>query len=240
MTPTPPSLLPPAEAERLHTLRSYDILHSLREPLFDEVVGLTAQIFNLPISLIALVDADEVQYKASHGLPGLHQQPRSEALCALAVKQNKTVVFTDLSQTRQSYITAAADESLRAKGLRFYAGAPIRMPNQRCIGTLCVIDRQPRTFSITEQQVLGQLAHVVGRLIAVRHQCLASPGKGPERWVAVRAELTEEVRVLVALVRYLIKRSGAHVPVEPLVLASVARRLDDLRWAVEEHHISLT
>ena len=236
MIRTPSLLLPPDEVERLHTLRAYDILHSLQEPLFNELVELTAHIFNVPISLLALVDADEVEYKAVQGLSGLRAQPRGEALCSLAVRQGKTVIITDLSCAKQDYLTASAQAAARAKGVQFYAGAPLRMPNQRCIGTLCVIDQQPRTFSLAEQQVLEQLAYLVGRLLAVRQYCLAGKTTGEERWPVVRAELAAEVRALVALVRYLTTRSGRHVPVLPIVLKSVTRHLDDLRWSLGDYY----
>ncbi|RZL15741.1 MAG: GAF domain-containing protein, partial [Hymenobacter sp.] len=154
MARTSSLLLPPDEAERLHTLRAYDILHSVQEPLFDELVELAAHIFNVPISLLALVDADEVEYKAVLGLSGLRKQPRGEALCSLAVRQGKTVIITDLSSDKPEHLLAPAQAAAQAKGVKFYAGAPLRMPNQRCIGTLCLIDQQPRTFSPSEQQVL--------------------------------------------------------------------------------------
>ena len=235
MTRTPSLLLPPDEAERLHTLRAYDILHSLQEPLFDELVELAAHIFHVPISLLALVDADEVEYKAIQGMPGLCARPRAESLCALAVRQGKTVIITDLSCSDEEYLLAPAKAAARVAGVQFYAGAPLRMPNQRCIGTLCVIDYQPRTFNLSEQQVLEQLAYLVGRLLAVRQYCLAGKAPGEERWPAVRAELAAEVRALIALVRYLTTRAGQQVPVLPIILKSVVRHLDDLRWSLIDY-----
>lgn len=112
----------PNDAERLRTLRYHDMLHTLREAVFDEFVALTTRIFSLPISLISPVDEDEVYYPANHGLPGQAQQPRVEALCSLVVQQNKAVVLTHLTQNEALRLTAAADAAARAKGLRFYAG----------------------------------------------------------------------------------------------------------------------
>ncbi|MGI4885131.1 MAG: GAF domain-containing protein [Janthinobacterium lividum] len=235
MAPTSASLLPPDDAERLRTLQHYDILHTLHEAVFDEFVALTARVFSLPISLIALVDEDEVYYHASHGLPGLAQQPRAEALCSMVVRDNKAVVLADLTQDDALRLTAAADAAARAKGLRFYAGAPLRMPDQRNIGTLCVVDRAPRTFSADEQQVLDQLAQLVGQTIAVRHYCLTSAGLGEPRWRAVRSQVVEELAALGALVRYLITRYSAQIPVPEAVLDPVARRLNDLRHVLAEY-----
>jgi len=230
---TPLSLLPPNEAERLQTLRQYDILHSLHEPVFNELVGLAARIFNLPIALIALVDADEVEYKATEGLPGLRSQPRAEALCALAVRQHKTVVLADIAE--EEGIMVEATTAAEAKGLRFYAGAPLAMPNQHDIGTLCVIDYRPRTFSADEQQVLEHIASLASGTIAVRHSCRL--GKGEKHWQVVQRHLVDEIRELVALVRYLSARFGTQVPVSAAVLEPVQRRLHDLSAVLQEYEV---
>lgn len=231
--PIPLSLLPADELERLRTLQQYDILHSLYEPVFDEFVGLTARIFNLPISLIALVDAEEVEYKANQGLPELLSQPRVEALCAVAISQRKTIVFADLADEHS--LTAEAEAAAQAKGLRAYVGAPLRMPNQRDIGTLCIIDRRPRTFSADEQQMLEFIANLVATTIAVRHCCLATNKLGEAHWQRVQQHLVEEIHELVALVRYLAARFGTLVPVSQAVLEPVQRRLNDLGLLLQEY-----
>jgi len=234
MMPTPPSLLPPQEGKRLETLRAYDIFHSLREPLFTEVVELATVLFNVPISLIALIDADEVEYIATHGLPGLRSQPRAEAICSMAVKQQQIIVFPDLESVHS--LTVEAATAAKAKGLRFYAGVPLCMPNRQCIGTLCVIDRQPRPFSAPEQRVLEQLARLASRLIAVRQYCLISQVKGLDYWCLMRTELAQEVRALLAQVQHLIRFSGTHIPVPSEVLESVDSRLNALCWRIADYY----
>lgn len=223
---TPYSLLPANETRRLQTLQNYGILHSLPETLFTEVVELAATLFNVPISLIALVAADEVQYKAVHGLPGLRSQPRVEAICALAVKEEQAVVFTDLAHSHA--LTLEAEVAAHAKGLRFYAGAPLRASDGHCIGTFCIIDRKPRPFNAAEQQLLEQHAQLVAALIAVRQQCLAHMAQGEAHWNRVRTELAWDVQALIALVRYLATYSGTHIPVPTDVLALIGRRLHEL------------
>ena len=234
MALTPSFLLPVNETKRLQTLEAYDILHSLQEPLFTEVVELAATLFNVPISLIALVGADEVEYKAVHGLPGLRSQPRVEAICALAVKEEQVVVFTDLAHSHA--LTLEADRAAQAKGLRFYAGAPLCVPGGCCIGTLCIIDRQPRPFSAAEQLALEQHAQLVAWLITVRQHCLASQTEGQEHWGAVRTELAWEVQALIALVRYLVTYSGTHIPVPADVLELVGRRLYEFRRKLADYY----
>jgi putative methionine-R-sulfoxide reductase with GAF domain len=233
MTTTLAALLPENEVERLQTLQQYDILHSLQESVFNEFVELTARIFNLPISLIALVDGDEVEYKANAGLPGLRSQPRVEALCALAVREHKTVVLADVAA--EPSLTAEAALAAEAKNLRFYAGAPLAMPDHRHIGTLCVIDRRPRTFSPDEQRVLEHIAALVATTVAVRYCCRVSAGQGEKHWQLVQRHLTDEIRELVALVRYLSARFGTQVPVSEAVLEPVQRRLHDLGRVLQEY-----
>lgn len=234
MPATPASLLPANETERLHSLRTHDVLPALSEPLFDEFVALTAQVFSLPISLIAVVEENDVHYPANRGMPGNDQQPRVEALCSTAIQQARAVVYHDLVLESSATITPEAARAAQANELRFYAGAPLRLPDQRLLGTLCIIDRQPRTFSADEQQVLDHLAAVVSQAIAVRHACLARPSAGAAQWEVLRTQLQEELRELTALVRYLFTRHGVQIPVPADLLAQVERRLFDLQRLLKE------
>jgi len=234
MSVIPAALLPQNEAERLRSLRSYDVLPSLHEPVFDELVALTARIFSLPISLIALVDEDEVHYPANHGMPGHRSQPREEALCSTAILRGSAVVYTDLSTENNLAITPRVAASARANNLQFYAAAPLRMPDQCDIGTLCVIDRHPRVFSEDEQHLLEELADVVSQALVVRHAYLNDPDDSGWGWQCLREQLQEEVQALTALVRYLFTRHGTQVPVPHDLLKQVERRLHDLRDLLSE------
>ncbi|SMB98881.1 GAF domain protein [Hymenobacter roseosalivarius DSM 11622] len=234
MSEVPSWLLPEDEATRLSSLRSYDLLPALRETVFDELVALTARIFSLPISLIALVDEEHVFYKANYGMPGNEKQPRQEALCSTAILHDKAVVYQDLEQERNPLITVQAAQAARTNQLRFYAGAPLRMPNQQPIGTLCIIDRQPRVFSKDEQRMLEKLAAVVSHTVAVRQVCRTQPD-GERRWKMVRLQLQEEVQALRALVRYLLTRYGTTVPVPPALLTQFERRLPDLHELLDQY-----
>jgi hypothetical protein len=197
-------------------------------------VELAAVLFNVPISLIALVATDEVEYIATHGLPGLRSQPRAEAICSVAVQQQQTIAFPDLALAQS--LTTEAASAAATKGLRFYAGAPLSMPDRRCIGTFCLIDRQPRAFSAPEQRVLEQFARLAGRLIAVRQYCLASQTSGLDYWCLMRTELTREVRTLLATVQNQLRYIGTHVPVSPDVLESVDSRLNELCWRLADYY----
>lgn len=235
---TPDSLLPADEAARLRSLHYHAILNSLHEAVFEELVRLTAQVFSLPISLITLIDAEEAIYIANQGLGTQERQPRVEALCSLAVREKKAVVFADLtSEQQQARLTAEAVDAARARNVQFYAGVPLRMPDQRTIGTLCVVDHQPRTFSTAEQEVLEQLSDLVAQTIAVRHYCLLD-GLGEDHWQVVQGLLVEEIEEIVALVRYLLTRLTVQIPVPKEILRLVTRRIDDLYKLLREYHLS--
>lgn len=235
MSNVPASLLADDEAERLRSLRAHDVLPTLAEPLFDEFVALTAQVFGLPISLIAVVEEHEVLYPANYGMPGNDRQPRVEALCATAIEKAHAVVYHDLSVETSVALPPEALQAAYDNELRFYAGALLRLPDQRPLGTLCIIDRQARTFSAAEQQVLDHLAALVSRTIAVRLTCLAPGTAGTGRWERLRIHLQEELRELTSLVRYLFTRLGVQIPVPADLLAQVERRLAEMSSHLNEN-----
>lgn len=222
-------LIPATEAARLASLRHYDVLPFLREDVFDEFVSLAARIFSLPISLFNLVDAQQVSTGALYGLPGLTPQPRAERLCSTVVAHNRVVVYHDLVAAPQLSVDAVAIQATLAQGIRFYAAAPVRMANGHSIGTLCLLDQQPREFTAEEQRVLQALADTVSQAIMARHHCHTAAGLGEAHWLRLRPQLHEEVHELAALVRYLLTRYGALTPVPDEVLHLVLRRLADLR-----------
>jgi GAF domain-containing protein len=232
---TPTLLLPPDEADRLDTLRTYDMVAAPPERVFAELVELSAHIFSLPIALISIVDAEQVVYKAVHGLPGVPPKPRAETLCSLVVRQNQPVVLDDVAAARHPFLLSAADIAAQAAGIRFYAGAPLRVSPAHSMGTLCVLGYQPRTFTAEEQHLLEQFAHVVGLAIVARHACLVEEGIGAIHWGIVEHQLAEEVRALVALVRYLLHRTSPQLAVPLRVLEHVGRRLADVREMLEEY-----
>ena len=235
MSNTPVSLLPADEPARLRSLRAHEVLPTLAESLFGEFAALTAQVFSLPISLIAVVEEDEVLYPANFGMPGHHRQPRVETLCSTAIQKARTVVYHDLAVETAATLPPEALQAVLDNELRFYAGALLHLPDQRALGTLCIIDRRARTFSTAEQHVLDHLAALVSQVIAVRLACTTRSAAGAERWEQLRAHLQSELRELTALVRYLFTRHGVQIPVPADLLAQVERRLAEMsRFLTEQ------
>lgn len=235
MITTPATLLPVDEAERLQVLQHYDIVHSLQEEVFDELVALTASLFRLPIAYIALVEADQVHYKAIFGFPRTPPQPRAELMCSLVVKRGQVVVYQDVEEVTQTPLNARAVQKCLAQHIRFYVGAPLRTPAHHTIGTLCLVGPQPREFSAAEQQVLEATAGVVSQAIVLRSNCRSHDILGEIRWQELRTQARDEVYALGALVRYLATRYGTATPVPEEILHPVQRRLRDLSISLQEY-----
>jgi hypothetical protein len=210
-------------------------MHSLQESVFGEFVALAARIFNLPISLIALVDEKQVLYKANYGLPNVSTQPREEALCSTAILNNRAVVYADLINETSPFITVQAAEAARNKKLRFYAAAPLLTPDESRIGAICIIDFEPRYLSDGEQELLEKIANLISQMVAVRHCCLQSPALGEYHWLFIRNQVQEEMQGLLALVRYLATRHGSPIPIPDDILNLIGRRLNDLHEVLDEY-----
>ncbi len=151
----PVAPLPPDEAERLRSLLTLGILDTEDEEEFDALVKAAALVCGAPISLISLVDAKRQWFKAGVGLGGVRETPRDLAFCAY------TILEDDLLEVPDARLDVRfSDNALvtSAPGIRFYAGMPIRLSDGARVGTLCVIDREPRQLSADQREILGHLA----------------------------------------------------------------------------------
>jgi GAF domain-containing protein len=120
-------------------------------------VRLASTIFRVPIAIISLVDTDRIWFKSHHGL-SINQIGRDPGLCASAILSTDSyVVENAVDDARTLANPLVAGEF----GLRFYAAAPLRTDENFNLGTLCIIDQQPRKFTDEEKDILVQLAAVV-------------------------------------------------------------------------------
>ena len=161
----PAAPLPANELDRLRGLQELDVLDSAAEAEFDALVHVAALVCDVPISLVSLVDADRQWFKANVGLPGVSETPRELAFCAHAILDNDILEVADATQDPRfadnALVTGAPD-------IRFYAGAMLRLSTGEHVGTLCVIDRQPRQLSSTQRQILRHLALAAGQALESR------------------------------------------------------------------------
>ena len=151
--------MPAHEEQRLHTLRSLALLDTPAEERFDRITRLAAKLFDIPIALITLVDADRQWFKSRFGEIGI-QMTREQSFCAHAILDSQTFVVSDaLGDDRFADNPSVSGEPR----IRFYAGQPMVAPDGSRVGTLCVIDHRPREFSEADLQALRDLAALAER-----------------------------------------------------------------------------
>lgn len=156
-----------SESERLTALRSYDILDTVPEKDFEDIVELASIICDTPISLVSLVDSDRQWFKASKGLDA-KETPREYAFCHHTIQNpSEVMVVSDstLDDRFKSNPLVTGDPNIR-----FYAGAPLIDNEGHPLGTLCIIDKKPRDFCKREEKALKALAKRVMDLLELRKE----------------------------------------------------------------------
>ncbi|HEX8408242.1 MAG TPA: ATP-binding protein [Thermoanaerobaculia bacterium] len=160
--------VPLHESERLCALDRYAILDTTPEAAFDELVQLASTVSGAPIALIGLIDSTRVWFKSRLGL-ARQETARTISLCAHAICDDGVFVVRDaLADPRFADNPLVVDEP----HIRFYAGAPLTTPDGHNLGTLCVIDREPRDLDRPQRTALAALARQVVVQLELRRQIM--------------------------------------------------------------------
>jgi diguanylate cyclase (GGDEF)-like protein len=145
------------EAARLAALRRYEILDTLPEAPFDRITGLVKAVFEVPIALVSLIDADRQWLKSCVGMD-VSETPREISFCTHTIQRREPMVIANATEdprfannplvTGPPYIAS-------------YLGAPLETPDGYNVGSLCAIDTKPRTFSANQIEVMKSFAALV-------------------------------------------------------------------------------
>jgi diguanylate cyclase (GGDEF)-like protein/PAS domain S-box-containing protein len=189
--------LPPNEAQRLETLRGYDVLDTPPESSFDDLTLLAAQICQTPIAAISLVDENRQWFKSITGLIAT-ETPRDVAFCAHAILHSDELLEVRDAQADPRF----ADNPLVTTDphIRFYAGAPLVAPDGVALGTLCVIDRAPRVLSAEQKTALLALSRTVIAQLELRRS-LAVQRRAEQQLQSLNASLEQQVEARTAELR---------------------------------------
>jgi two-component sensor histidine kinase len=161
-----------AEEYRLAALRSYGILDTPREADFDEVVKVASAVCGTPISVINLIDQGRQWFKAEVGL-GVRETPIDSSICAHAILQPDLFIVPDTRLDNRFCDNALV---VGDPHLRFYAGALLETPEGFPLGTVCVLDYEPRELDETQQAFLRLMANQVMKLLELRRVAAAERG----------------------------------------------------------------
>jgi len=151
------SLSDEVEAARIAAVRRYDILDTPPDGTFDRLTALAARFFDVPISIVSIVDSDRIWFKSHHGLAAA-EIGREPGLCASAILQKAPWV---VENARLDPRTLANPLVAGEFGLGFYAGVPLTTSDGHNLGTFCIIDQEPRTVGEEALGALRDLAAVV-------------------------------------------------------------------------------
>jgi class 3 adenylate cyclase len=145
------------ERDRLAALYQYQVLDTEPEDAYDRIVNIASYISGSPISLITLIDEERQWFKANKGF-GLSETSRDISFCNHAIENDNVMevenALEDVRFQNNPLVTGDTE-------IRFYAGAPLVTPEGHRLGTLCVIDREPRQLTGEQKQILESLSQQV-------------------------------------------------------------------------------
>ncbi len=164
---------PEDEVERLRVVRSYEILDTAAEEVYDRITVLAAHVFQVPVATVSIVDRDRIWFKSRYGLD-VTEVPRSAGLCASAILQKEPFIIGNTASAGQALTSPVTSWNL---DVRFYAGVPLTTPGGFNLGTLCLIDTRSRVLSMRELTRLQDFAWLVMQQLELRREAIKTKVK---------------------------------------------------------------
>jgi PAS domain S-box-containing protein len=175
--------LPPDEAQRLMSLRKYEILDTVPEQSFDDLALLASHICQTPIALVSLVDEKRQWFKSKVGMKAA-ETSRDIAFCAHTILHKDEVFEVRDAEADPRFV----DNPLVTTDphVRFYAGAPLVAPDGHALGALCVMDRVPRTLTAEQLAALRALSRNVVAQLELQRQSRELANQNADRqWAQI-------------------------------------------------------
>ena len=145
------------ESQRLRAVQRYDILDTPPDGSFDHVTQVAAHLMGTPVAIVTIVDTDRIWFKSHHGL-AVEQIPLEPGLCASAIMHKGPWLVNNAAIDPRTISNSLVAGEF---GLQFYLGVPLETHDGFNLGTLCVLDFEPRTVSAEQIAQLESLARVV-------------------------------------------------------------------------------
>lgn len=158
-------IIPENDAQRLAALHRYKVFDTPPLESFKNMARLIADVFNVPIALISLVDKDKVFFKGNVGMPGVRYTDRSASLCSFAILSSEPTIF---DKPLEEHCLLSNPLVHGEFGLRFYAAAPLTTADGFHIGAVCIVDKKERTFSPLQKDMLVRFARMAMNEIELR------------------------------------------------------------------------
>jgi signal transduction histidine kinase len=158
------------DPKRLRALTESQLLDTPAEPAFDRFTYLASQVLNTPLSLITLIDKERQFFKSAVGMPEpwatLRQSEFAYSFCKHIVASGVPMIVENAPDDPRVQGNLAITEI----GVKAYAGVPITSPDGMVLGTFCVMDTEPRQWTVQDMMLLRELALSISTEINLRHQ----------------------------------------------------------------------
>ncbi len=187
--PMRPAPIPENEADRLAALKALGFA-SGQSKEFDEIAAKVSAAFETPIALVTLIDQKNQQWPGAVGLPAkldaCRISDRESSICGHVVASNDGLVVPDVAKDPRF----ANNGFLIENGIRFYAGVPLRTRSGFAIGSLCILDSKPRSFSVEDEKILRKIADDVMVRVEIEHQ------RSTNSFAPLEGQVTPQLSVL--------------------------------------------
>lgn len=179
----------------MRTLSRYMLLRTLPESLLDDLVCLTAALFDVPVVLVSFAAAETEAQAATYEAFGWDASGE-EDFGTVAVRRSETALLEEMApkplELANPFVT-------RALNFRFYAATSVKGTNGENLGNLCVVGRRSRTFSPNERDVLSNMSALVSRLLDLRRVLGPTSLAFAGMWNAIYAAITDPLHRVLAL-----------------------------------------